>query len=238
MFNPFKLQNDTLERTDISLGAKVVMVRIRNAAGRCGRIQLRVSKICEWLGIDKQQKRMVQYYIAELMLVGLLVREPVKGHANYWIVTDVYNQAHAKDCTTVKEPFQVKTNVLENVICSRNRKPTSLPLVNEILSITGDRKSTRYWVGVVRKLPEDEIRQYLSHLNIAMNEKIINHPGAYLNSLVLANHPEMKRRTEDTPQPQYQRYVEPEEPVGEIASEEVVRASLAEIKIMLHRKAG
>ncbi|MEI6553916.1 MAG: hypothetical protein WCO09_05105, partial [bacterium] len=88
MFNPFELQNKTLERTDISLGAKVIMIRLRNAAGRKGKIQLRVSKLGEWIGIDKKQKRMIQYYISELILVGLIKREPVKGHSNFWIITD------------------------------------------------------------------------------------------------------------------------------------------------------
>ncbi len=239
-FNPFDLQNKTIDRSDISLGAKVVMIRIRNSAGRKGKTQLRVSKICEWLGINKKQKRMVQYYISELIAVGLIKREPVKGHANYWIVTDVYGkfQTHANDCTTVKESFQTKTNVCKNVIFSGNKPPTSLPLVNEILEITGDKKSTRYWIGVVRKLPEDEIRQYLSHLKIAMTEKIIRHPGAYLNSLVLANHPEMKRPTNTQPLPYQERYVEPEEPEVTPASEEVAMAAIAEIKAKLYRKVG
>ena len=241
MFNPFELQNKTLERTDISLGAKVIMIRLRNAAGRKGKIQLRVSKICEWIGIDKKQKRMIQYYISELILVGLINREPVKGHANYWIVTDVYekNLTHAIDCSTVKDSFQNKTNVCRNVILSDSKKPIDLPLVNEILSVTGDRKSTWYWISIVRKLPENEIRQYLSHLKIAMSEKIISRPGAYLNSLILANHPELKRPESPTSHPAYQkRYIETEEPVGEPASEEEARAAIAEIKAKLFRKVG
>lgn len=239
MFNPFELQNKTLERSDISLGAKVIMIRIRNAAGRKGKIQLRVSKLCEWIGVDKKQKRMIQYYISELILVGLLKRESVRGHANYWIVTDVYGkyQTHAKDCSTVKDSFRNKSNVCNNATFPCPKKAVAkLPLVNEILSITGDKKSTRYWIGIVRKLPEDEIRQYLSHLKIAMGEKIINHPGAYLNSLILANHPELKRSP--TPQPQYQRYIKPEEPEGPPASEDEARAAITEIMARLNRRAG
>ena len=239
MFNPFELQNKTLERTDISLGAKVIMIRLRNAAGRRGKIQLRVSKICEWLGINKNQKRMVQYYISELILVGLLKRELVKGHANYWIVTDVYGKylTHAKDCITVKEQDLRKENVLGNVIFSQSSKPLNLSLVNRIIAETGDKKSTKYWIMVVRKLPEAEILQYLSHLKIAMNEKIIYHPGAYLNSLVIANHPELKRPQQTITTPPQPRYTEPEIE-GTPASEDVVRASLAEIKAMLFRKVG
>ena len=37
-FNPFELQNLTWERSDISIGAKSMMNRLRNAAGRKGKI--------------------------------------------------------------------------------------------------------------------------------------------------------------------------------------------------------
>jgi hypothetical protein len=239
MFNPFELQNQTLARTDISMGAKVIMTRLRNAAGRHGKIQLRVSKLCEWVGLDKKQKRSVQYYISELILVGLLKREAVRGHANYWIITDVYGkyQTHATHCTTVKEQDLRKENVLGNANLSQSNKTGNLPLVNQILSLTGDKKSIRYWVMIVRKLPEAEILQYLSHLKIAMNEKIIHHLGAYLNSLILANHPELKRPQETITTPCKTRQIEPEEPIIP-ASEEVVKASLAEIKAMLFRRVG
>ena len=256
MFNPFDLQNRTLERTDISLGAKVIMIRIRNAAGRKGKIQLRVSKICEWLGIDKKQKRMIQYYISELILVGLIKRETVKGHANFWIITDVYGKylTHAKDCTTVKDSFQKRTNVCRNVIFSESKpkdtfspnlrhnsqqKPFNLPLVNRIIKSTGDKKSTNYWIMIVRKLPESEILEYLSHLKIAMNEGFVRSPGAYLNSIILANHPDFRRSSPNSPPiKQQKRYVEPDEPEIIPASEEVAKMAIAEIMAKLNRKAG
>jgi len=236
MFNPFQLQNDTWERSDISIGAKSMLNRLRNAAGKKGKIQLRVEKWGKWVGYEK---RMAQYLIAELIATGLVKREIVKGHANYWIITDVYGKylTHATHCTTVKEQDLRKENVLGNATFSQSSKPFNLPLVNRIISETGDKKSTRYWIGVVRKLPEAEILQYLSHLKIAMNEKIIHHPGAYLNSLILANHPELKRPQETITTPCKTRQIEPEEPIIP-ASEEVVRASLAEIKAMLFRKVG
>jgi len=235
-FNPFELQNDTWERSDISIGAKSMLNRLRNAAGKKGKIQLRVEKWGKWVGYEK---RMAQYLIAELIATGLVKREIVKGHANYWIITDVYGkyQTHATHCTTVKEQDLRKENVLGNANLSQSNKTGNLPLVNQILSLTGDKKSTKYWIKIVRKLPESEILQYLSHLKIAMGEKIIYHPGAYLNSLILANHPELKRPQQTVTTPQT-RYVEPEEPEGTPASEEVVRASLAEIKAKLYRKVG
>ena len=255
-FNPFQLQNKTLERSDISLGAKVIMIRLRNAAGRKGKIQLRVSKICEWLGIDKKQKRMIQYYISELILVGLIKRETVKGHANFWIITDVYGkfETHAKDYITVKEQNLRKENVLGNVIFSQSKpkdksspnihhnfqqKPFNLTLVNRIIKSTGDKKSTNYWIMIVRKLPESEILEYLSHLKIAINEGIVRSPGAYLNSLVLANHPEFRRTsTIMQSQSQQKKYVEPDEPEIIPASEEVAKIAIAEIMAKLNRRAG
>ena len=183
---------------------------------------------------------MAQYLIAELIAAGLIKREPVRGHANYWIITDVFGkfQTRATHCSTVKEQDLRKENVLGNANFSQSNKTGNLPLVNRIISETGDKKSLRYWVMIVRKLPEAEILQYLSHLKIAMNEKIIYHPGAYLNSLIIANHPELKRPQQTITTPPQPRYVEPEEPEGIPASEDVVRASLAEIKAKLYRKVG
>jgi hypothetical protein len=243
-FNPFELQNETCARGDISFAARLMLNRLRNAAGRHGRIQLRVSVWGKWVGIQKEDgkknNRMLNRYIAELVTAGLVKREAVKGHSNFWILPDVYGQLQTPVThdRTVKEQDLRKENVLGNVISSQSSQPFNLPLVNRIISETGDKKSTKYWVMVVKKLPEAEILQYLSHLKIAMNEKIIYHPGAYLNSLVLAAHPELKRSTTTAPQPtqSQQRYVE--EPEGPPASEDVVRASLAEIKAKLYRKVG
>lgn len=92
---------------------------------------------------------------------------------------------------------------------------------------------------IVNKLPESEILEYLSHLKIAVNEGIVRSPGAYLNSLVLSNHPEFRRSSTIIPsQPQYQRYIEPDEPEITPASEEVAMAAIAEIKTKLYRKVG
>jgi hypothetical protein len=211
--------------------------RLRNAAGKKGEIQLRVEKWGKWVGYEK---RMAQYLIAELITAGLVKREIVKGHANWWIITDVYGkfQTHAIHCTTVKEQDLRKENVLGNAKFSQSSKPFNLPLVNRIISETGDKKSTKYWIMVVRKLPEAEILQYLSHLKIAMNEKIIYHPGAYLNSLILVNHPELRRATPTSTPLTQPHYIEPEEPKGTPASEEVARAAIAEIMAKLNRKAG
>ena len=72
-----------------------------------------------------------------------------------------------------------------------------------------------------------------------MNEGFVRSPGAYLNSLVLANHPEFRRSsTIIQSQPQQKRYCEPEEPEIIPASEEVAMAAIAEIKAKLYRKVG
>jgi hypothetical protein len=252
-FNPFKLQNDTWSRKDISIGAKSLMNRLRNSAGKIGKIRYRVKKLADAIGVSERQAR---YYITELITVGLLKRKFVSGHSNWWFITDVYGlyETHATHCSTFKEQDLRKENVLGNVIFSQSKPkdnlspnihhnfqktPFNLPLVNRIIKETGDKKSTQYWIKVVRKLPESEILEYLSHLKIAMNEKIINHPGAYLNSLVLANHPEFRRSSQSTPsQPQQKRYIEPQEPEGTPASEEVAKMAIAEIMAKLNRKVG
>ena len=172
IFNPFQLQNDTWVRSDISIGAKSMLNRLRNAAGKKGKIQLRVEKWGKWVGYEK---RMAQYLIAELITAGLVKREAVRGHANYLIITDVYGkyQTHATHCTTVKEQDLRKENVLGNANFSQSSKPFNLPLVNRIISETGDKKSTKYWIMVVRKLPEPEILQYLSHLKMLATNRFV-----------------------------------------------------------------
>ena len=251
-FNPFKLQNDTWSRKDISIGAKSLMNRLRNSAGKIGKIRYRVNKLADAIGVSERQAR---YYIKELITVGLLKRKFIPGHSNWWFITDVYGiyETPATNCSTLKEQDLRKENVLGNVIFSQSKpketsspnihhnfqqKPFNLPLVNRILKETGDKKSTQYWIMIVNKLPESEILEYLSHLKIAMNEKIINHPGAYLNSLVLANHPEFRRSpTIIRSQSQQKRYIEPEETITP-ASEEVAKAAIAEIMAKLNRRAG
>jgi len=92
---------------------------------------------------------------------------------------------------------------------------------------------------IVNKLPESEILEYLSHLKIAMNEGIVRSPGAYLNSIILSNHPEFRRSSQSTPpQPQQKRYVEPQEPEVTPASDEVAKMAIAEIMAKLNRRAG
>jgi hypothetical protein len=71
-----------------------------------------------------------------------------------------------------------------------------------------------------------------------MNEKIIYHPGAYLNSLIIAAHPELRSKSTPTlnqqPTQSQQRYVEELE--GTPASEEEAKSAIAEIMAMLNRK--
>jgi hypothetical protein len=252
MFNPFELQNKTLERTDISMGAKVIMIRLRNSAGKIGKIRYRVKKLADAIGVSERQTR---YYITELVTVGLLKRKFIPGHSNWWFITDVYGiyETPATHCSTFKEQDLRKENVLGNVIFSQSKpkdnfssninhnshqNPFNLPLVNRIIKSTGDKKSTQYWIMIVNKLPESEILEYLSHLKIAMNEGIVHSPGAYLNSLVLANHPEFRRSpTIIQSQSQQKRYIEPEETITP-ASEEVAKMAIAEIMAKLNRKVG
>ena len=252
-FNPFKLQNDTWSRRDISIGAKSLMNRLRNSAGKIGKIRYRVKKLADAIGVSERQTR---YYITELITVGLLKRKFIPGHSNWWFINDVYGiyETPATHCSTLKEQDLRKENVLGNVIFSQSKtqdnlspninhnfkqKPFNLPLVNRIIKSTGDKKSTNYWIMIVRKLPESEILEYLSHLKIAMNEGFVRSPGAYLNSIILANHPEFRRSpTIIQSQSQQKRYVESEEPEGTPASEEVAKRAIAEIMAKLNRRAG
>jgi hypothetical protein len=255
-FNPFELQNNTWSRTDISIGAKSLMNRLRNSAGKKGKIQYSVKKLAVSINVSERQAR---YYIKELIGSGLLKREFVRGHSNWWYIVDVYGlyQTPATDCSTVKDPIRIKENVSyvtslesrepDNQNLPETRKdfqktPFNLPLVNQIVMETGDKKSTKYWIMVVNKLPESEILQYLSHLKIAMNEGIVRNPGAYLNSIVLSNHPELKKSSStNPPQPQQQKKcIKPKEPEIVPASPEVAKMAITGIIAILKqpRKVG
>lgn len=240
MFNPFDLQNKTLDRTDISLGAKCLMIRLRNAAGRVGKIQYRVKKLAAAIGVCERQAR---YYIKELVDAGLVERKSVTGRANWWFIMDVYAQTPARACSPIKEQDKKKTTVQGNGFSSLSPKqPYPLPLVREILRLTGDKKSIRYWVGVVKKVPEAEIQQALSFLKIAMDEKIIAHPGAYLNALLIKNHPELRKKTAPVSlSTSTQRSVaHTKEPTAHHtpASHEESLAAIAAIKQLLARRVG
>jgi len=253
-FNPFKLQNNTWSRTDISIGAKSLMNRLRNSAGRRGKIQYSVKKLAVSISVSERQTR---YYIKELIGAGLLKREFVRGHSNWWYVLDVYGlyRTPATDCSTVKDPIRIKENVSyvtpvksrepDNQNLPETRKdfpktPFNLPLVNQIVMETGDKKSTKYWIMVVNKLPESEILQYLSHLKIAMNEGIVRSPGAYLNSIVLSNHPELKRSSRTGSPQQQKKCIKPKEPEIVPASPEVAKMAITGIIAVLNqpRKVG
>jgi hypothetical protein len=69
--------------------------------------------------------------------------------------------------------------------------PIRMDLVREILDLTGDAKSTRFWVKFVRLAPLTTVYLAISSLKIAIDEGIVLHPGKYLVGIIKRQYPEM-----------------------------------------------
>ena len=69
-----------------------------------------------------------------------------------------------------------------------------------------------------------------------MNEKIIAHPGAYLNALLLKHHPELRRSTVRDSFTGYKAPCKVEPEVINPATHEESLAAIARIKTILARK--
>jgi len=72
----------------------------------------------------------------------------------------------------------------------KSQKVFDAGLLQEILDLTGDRKSLGCWISCVSRLPEEEIRIGLSSLRIAMAESDVYKPGAYLLGVIRSRNPD------------------------------------------------
>jgi hypothetical protein len=104
------------------------------------------------------------------------------------------------------EPTKASTKEPRPQKCDERSEPGKVfdsRLLAEILTLTNDHRSRRFWIGVVGRLPEEELRYGMSSLRVAMNESIISRPGAYLHSILKARNPyvEFSKRKQGATQP-------------------------------------
>ena len=220
----------------LSKGAKLLSIEIIIASNFRGYCWHSVATLGQMISASESQ---VHRYIREAQEVGWIeVKRRPKKTSLYSLgekfgplesgVSDTAPKIEIKKNKTVQDGFSFQ---------SSKQQPYPLPLVNDILRLTGDRKSIRYWIGVVKKVPESEIREAMSFLRIAMGEKNIAHPGAYLNSLILKHHPELRKppTVEKVPKKSTPPKLEPEIIP---ASHEFAKAAIADILSQLNRKVG
>jgi hypothetical protein len=77
-----------------------------------------------------------------------------------------------------------------------------MTLVQEIIQITNDRKSTACFIKIVKNVPKNIIYAALSSLKIAMDENYILRPGAYFVSTIKNYYPDVftgQRTCHDSP---------------------------------------
>jgi hypothetical protein len=122
-----------------------------------------------------------------------------------------------------------------------------MDLVMEIEQLTGDRKSRRCWIKIVKTVPENTIYAGLSSLRIAMNEGIVGNSGSYLVGTIKNYYPDLfsSKKYYQRSSNQLERVVVHQKPVKEQfckpediivpASPEVVASAISKIKLMLNK---
>ena len=90
------------------------------------------------------------------------------------------------DCTlniNIKSKTKTNGTVISEDVKERPKEISSnvsnMALIQEIESVTGDRKSRGCFISIVRQVPEDIVYMALTSLKIAMGEGIVSKPGAY-----------------------------------------------------------
>jgi len=134
-------------------------------------------------------------------------------------------------------------------ISNKNKENSTfnMDLVMEIEQLTGDRKSRRCWIKIVKTVPENTIYTGLSSLRIAMNEGIIKNPGSYLVGTIKSYYPDLfsSKKYHQRSLTQHEQVVVHPKPVRENfsklediivpASPEIVASAISKIKSMLNR---
>lgn len=136
--------------------------------------------------------RSVQRYIKQAIELGLM---SVKRR---WLKTSVYRLLCLVKPTSINKGDTVssklypiyKENVHENAFSIHQQKqPSENAIVREIESIMNTSKDRKCWEKAVRTCSTDTIHRAISSLRIAMNEISLMKPGAYLVSILKAEHP-------------------------------------------------
>lgn len=215
----------------LSKGAKLLITEIIIASNFRGYCWHSVAALGKMIAASESQ---VHRYIKESQEGGWIEVKRRPRKTSLYSLGEKFGAQEPRVSESAPKIEIKKNKTVQDGFSSSSPKqpPYPLPLVREILKLTGDRKSIRYWIKVVKQIPESEIREALSYLKIAMNEKIIAHPGAYLNALLLKHHPELRS---STPPPPPKPQVEPEVIIP--ASHGFAMAAIADILSLLNKKA-
>lgn len=204
-FKPFALIKDSCRQTNVCCNARLLLVFLRVCAGIRGEISYSIGRLSNELGKSETQ---VRSYIHELINAGLLERIEVPGRSNSWRLPDVYysqfqatpteNRTHKR---TKKEENNVKNCDAIFSYPSEELKPTNSniipfqehPVVTEIIQVTEDTKpiSKRRWRKIARLVPLPIIYAAISSLKVVKSEGTLINGGAYFNSIISKQYPEI-----------------------------------------------
>ena len=156
---------------------------------------------------------------------------PILANRNKIIITKPIPPSN----TEVQKPTKIPSNIID------------MTLVQQILDITNDKKSTACFIKIVKNVPKDIIFAALSSLKISMEENYILRPGAYFVSTIKNYYPDLffsPKTSSERPVTKNnnivvplgtsrKQYLEPEDNVVVPASQEFAMESISAIKSML-----
>ena len=155
------------------------------------------------------------------------------------IVTNFIQPHNAEPTKTVLHQQQKPIKLPSNVV--------DMSLVQQILEVTGDKKSTACFIKIVKNVPEAIVYAAISSLKLSMDEGIVSKPGAYFVSTIKNYCPDLfnsktatetlltqQKHTVASPKAFMEQCFEPEETIVP-ASQEIVKESMDKIKLILNK---
>ena len=166
-----------------------------------------------------------------------------------------------KPPSTLATDNKIVTNFIQphndeptKTVLHQQQKPIKLPsnvvdmsLVQQILEVTGDKKSTACFIKIVKNVPEAIVYAAISSLKLSMDEGIVSKPGAYFVSTIKNYYPDLfnsktatetlltqQKHTVASPKAFMEQCFEPEETIVP-ASQEIVKESMDKIKLILNK---
>jgi hypothetical protein len=204
-FQPFALIKDSCRNTNVTCNARLLLVFLRVCAGIRGEIVYSIKKLGEELGKSETQ---VRSYTHELIQASLLERIEIPGRSNLWRIPDVYyrqfkntpseNRPHKR--TNKERTYVLGNDAIFSSFSEETKTPTSNiipfkehPIVGEIIQVTEDAKpiSKRRWRKIARLVPLPIIYAAISSTKSAKHEGTLVNAGAYFNSVISRQYPEI-----------------------------------------------
>lgn len=182
------LNKNTLTNSNLSKSDKHFLLTLDSFADKLGRCYPSQKTIAEYMSVSVRWVKKLLAHCLELGLVKVKRR---------WRKSNVYTllcrvplpTSSMGNCTSRENRPHIKNNVNENALshCSK-QKPPGNDLIREIESLVGSSKDRACWSRVTQACSSDTIHRAISGLRIAMNEISLRRPGAYLVSILKAEH--------------------------------------------------